>query len=149
MEARTLVRGARPPALSAGEGLGRAKYSVGADNRGCLTLTDQLNNTLTLRFPLGGVTGGVATKGDITLCNEQSATPEYAAGILRLQDPDAFTMTALAPNYAFGADGWKNSTGALTHFAIAVTFAQSGADLSNAAMDANDEESSSLRARSP
>lgn len=115
-----------------------SSYSVGPDNRGCLVLTDQFNTTFTLQFSLGGVSGGTASKGDIILFNQQSATPQRAAGILRLQDPSAFSLSALAPNYGFGLDGWENSTGVLTHFATVGTLAQSGGSFSLANFDAND-----------
>jgi hypothetical protein len=115
-----------------------SSYSVGPDNRGCLTLTDQFDTTFTFHFSLGGVTGGIASKGDIIFFNEQSATPERGAGILRRQDPTAFSLSALASNYAFGVDGWENSKGPITHFALAGSFAQSGGALSNPALDFND-----------
>lgn len=115
-----------------------SSYSVGPDNRGCLTLTDQLENTFTLRFSLGGITGGVASKGDIIYFNQQSATPQRASGILRRQDPTAFSLSALAANYAFGFDGWDNSSGSLNHFAAAGSFAQSGGTTSSLSFDSND-----------
>lgn len=115
-----------------------SSYSVGSDHRGCLTLTDEEENTFTLRFSLGGITGGVASKGDIIFFNEQSATPERASGILRRQDPTAFSLSALASNYAFGVDGWQDSSGTLSHFAMAGFFAQSGGTASSVAFDQND-----------
>ena len=115
-----------------------SSYSVGPDNRGCLTLTDQFETTFTFHFSLGGVAGGIASKGDIILFNEQSAIPERGSGILRRQDPTAFSLSALAPNYALGADGWENSSGSLTHFALAGSFSQSGGNISNPSFDAND-----------
>jgi len=115
-----------------------SSYSVGPDNRGCLTLTDQFETTFTFHFSLGGVAGGIASKGDIILFNEQSAIPERGSGILRRQDPTAFSLSALAPNYVLGADGWENSSGSLTHFALAGSFSQSGGNISNPSFDAND-----------
>ena len=115
-----------------------SSYSVGPDNRGCLTLTDQFENTFTLRFSLGGITGGIASKGDIIYFNQQSATPQRASGILRRQDPTAFSLSALAANYAFGFDGWDNSSGSLNHFAAAGSFAQSGGTASSLSLDSND-----------
>lgn len=114
-----------------------SSYSVGSDNRGCLTLTDNSETTFRFRFSLGGISGAIASKGDIIFFNEQSATPARASGILRRQDPTAFALSALASNYAFGVDGWSNSTGALTHFALAGSFAQSGGTLSAYSYDQN------------
>ena len=115
-----------------------SSYSIGPDNRGCLTLTDQFDTTFAFHFSLGGVSGGIASKGDIILFNQQSATPQHGTGILRRQDPTAFSLSALASNYAFGVDGWENSKGPLTHFALVGSFAQSGGALSSPALDAND-----------
>ena len=115
-----------------------SSYSVGPDNRGCLTLTDNGETTFSLRFSLGGISGGIASKGDVIFVNEQSATPERASGILRRQDPTAFSLSALASNYAFGVDGWNNSSGTLNHFALAGSFAQSGGAASSLAYDQNE-----------
>ena len=115
-----------------------SSYSVGPDNRGCLTLTDQFDSTFTFRFSLGGISGGIASKGDIIFFNQQSATREHASGILRRQDPTAFSLSALAPNYVIGLDGWENSKGPLNHFALVASFAQSGGSISNLSFDSND-----------
>ena len=115
-----------------------SSFSVDPDNRGCLTLTDQEENTFTLRFSLGGITGGIASKGDVIFDNEQSATPEHASGILRRQDPTAFSLSALAPNYVLGVDGFDDSGGTLSHFALMGSFAQSGGTASSLAFDEND-----------
>ena len=116
-----------------------SSYSVGTDGRGCLTLTDDFyDSTFTLQFSLGAVSGGIASKGDIILFNKESPTPERAAGILRRQDPSAFSLSALASNYVTGVDGWEKSGAALTHYSLAGSFAQSGGTLSNSWLDAND-----------
>jgi hypothetical protein len=126
----------------AGAGLipSASSYSVGPDNRGCLTLTDQFESTSTLYFSVGGITNGIASKGDVIFFNQQSSTTERASGILRRQDPTAFSLSALAPSFVLGVDGWGSSggsSGALTHFALAGSFSQSGGALSNLADDAN------------
>ena len=115
-----------------------SSYSVGPDDRGCLTITDNDEATFTLRFSLGGITGGVASKGDVIFDNEQSATPEHASGILRRQDPTAFSLSALASNYVLGVDGWDDSGGTLSHFALIGSFAQSGGAASSVTFDEND-----------
>lgn len=114
-----------------------SSYSVGPDNRGCLTLTDQFETTYTLHFSVGGITNGIASKGDVIYFNQQSSTPKRASGILRRQDPTAFSLSALAPNFVLGVDGWGGSSGALTHYALAGSFAQSAGTLSNPVFDAN------------
>lgn len=118
-----------------------SSYSVSSDNRGCLTLTDQNEVTYTFQFSLGGITAGIASKGDIIYFNQQSATPQRGSGILRKQDATAFSLSALAPNYALGVDGWANASSSstvLVHYAAAGSFTQSGGTLSNPAFDAND-----------
>jgi hypothetical protein len=49
---------------------------------------------------LGGVSGGVASSGRVI-----EFDGALVSGILRLQDPTAFSIAHLQPNYAFGADG--------------------------------------------
>jgi hypothetical protein len=44
----------------------------------------------------------------------------------------------LAANYAFGFEGWDQTSGSLEHFALVGTFAQSGGNLSNLGYEAND-----------
>lgn len=115
-----------------------SSYSVGPDNRGCLILTDNEENTFNFHFSLGGMTGGIASKGDVIFVNQQLETPENGTGILRQQDPTAFSLSALAGNFAFGVDGWDDTSGSLNHFALAGSFAQSNGNLSNLDFDEND-----------
>ncbi len=115
-----------------------SSYSVGPDNRGCLILTDDEENTYNFHFSLGGVNGGIASKGDVIFVNQQLETPENGTGILRQQDPTAFSLSALAGNFALGVDGWDDSSGSLNHFVLAGSFAQSGGNLSNLDFDEND-----------
>jgi len=115
-----------------------SSYSVGPDNRGCLTLTDVTLSTYTLHFSLGGISSGVASKGDIIYFNQQSAIPSRASGILRKQDPSAFSLSALATNYALALDGWETSNGSLKHYALAGAFALNAGNISNGFCDANE-----------
>ncbi|MHB8541508.1 MAG: hypothetical protein ACYDCD_11275 [Candidatus Acidiferrales bacterium] len=126
---------------SIGSGLvpSASSYSVGSDGRGCLTLTSNVyDTTVTFQFALGSITGGVASKGDIIELTDTADTAERASGILRLQDPSSFSLSALAPNYAFGVDGWDNTGGSLKHFALVGSFAQSGGNIPGFSFDAND-----------
>lgn len=116
-------------------------YSVGPDGRGCLTLTNQVNDTtLIFRFSLGSISGGTASKGDIIEFDDKTGTQQRMSGILRLQDPTAFSLSALQSNYAIGVDGWDEpASGTVpSHFAIAGSFSQSGGTISNGVFDAND-----------
>jgi hypothetical protein len=76
-----------------------SSYSVGSDNRGCLTLATG-SGTSTYRFSLGSVSSGVATKGRIIRFDN---TGTLGSGLLRLQDPAAFSTAAISGNFAFGA----------------------------------------------
>jgi hypothetical protein len=78
--------------LSGGDIVASASsYSVGPDHRGCLTLTNYLEDmTFSFHSSLGGITGGVASKGDIIEFDNPAGTSEFASGILRLQDPSSF-----------------------------------------------------------
>ncbi len=114
-------------------------YTVGSDNRGCLQLTNSGGTTTVLRFALGGITSGVASKGRIVAFDYNSATGtgSLGAGILRLQDPNAFALTALASQYAFGVDGWAENNNQFVHLATAGAFSNSNGTLSNGVYDEN------------
>src|SRR5207249_1317312 len=70
--------------------------------------------------------------------NQQSAIPSRASGILRKQDPSAFSLSALATNYALALDGWETSNGSLKHYALAGAFALNAGNISNGFCDANE-----------
>jgi len=75
-------------------------YSVGADNRGTMTLTvSQVSHTF--NFALGQISSGVATAGHLV-----EADVDAAVGILKKQDPSAFsTFGSTAASFAFGGRG--------------------------------------------
>jgi hypothetical protein len=119
-----------------------SSYSVDADNRGCLTLTDNSHDkTFTFHFSLGGIIGGIASKGDIILTSGDFMSDLRGSGILRQQDPTAFSVNALAANYAFGFSGWDQSSGSLARFGMVGNFEQNGGTLSALAFDETDGES--------
>jgi len=87
-------------------------YSVGADNRGSITITVSSPQAFpsgfgqTFSFALGSFGGGVANRGRIIeLDNEEI----WATGILAKQDPTAFSTAAINGNYAFGFSGTAGS----------------------------------------
>ena len=92
--------------LSAG-----SSYSVGSDNRGCLTLVNSTGGTATYRFALGTISAGVATQGSLVLFNDTTGQGQRVQGVLMKQDPTAFTNSALNGNYVFGAEGIDSSGG--------------------------------------
>jgi hypothetical protein len=89
----------------------KGSYSVGADNRGCLTLTNSNNETITYRFALGAISSGVATKGRIIEFDDSSGAGIRSEGILRRQDPASFSQSSLVGNYVFALVGADLSNG--------------------------------------
>lgn len=110
---------------------GRSLYTVGADHRGCLQLTNSGGATTVFRFSLGGISSGVASKGRIIEFDDNSGTgARYrGSGIIRLQDTTAFMAGALKPNYAFGVGGWTQSGNQWLHLGAAGSFSNSGGSL--------------------
>ena len=116
-------------------------YTVGPDNRGCLTL-NYSGGTLTtaaFRFGLGSFASGVATQGRIIEFDDTSGSDlgTRGSGAMRLQTTSAFSLGRLQPRYAFGADG-GDFTG--SHFAAAGSFnlnTTTGA-VTNGSVDTND-----------
>jgi Putative Ig domain len=112
-------------------------YSVGSDKRGCVTLLNSGGNTTTFHFALGGINGGVASKGRIIEFDDSSnnGAGTRGSGILRQQDTTAFSPTKLKSNYAFGLDGVDFTSG---HVAVGGSFGLSGGTITNSVTDVDD-----------
>jgi hypothetical protein len=78
-----------------------SSYKVGSDHRGCLTINTPAGTQI-FRFSLAAITSGVASSGHIV---EFDVTGSNTAGELRLQNPAAFSTSAISGSYAFGASG--------------------------------------------
>jgi hypothetical protein len=94
-----------------------SSFSVGADNRGCLTIA---TGTVTFKYAisLGSLNGSnIATKGRMI---EVDNSGTLGSGVLRLQDSSAFTTSAfVGNNYAFGAASTLTlSTAGANRFAV-------------------------------
>ncbi|HEX2775280.1 MAG TPA: hypothetical protein VHN10_01440 [Candidatus Acidoferrales bacterium] len=61
---------------------------------------------IVFQFALGGQTAGIYTTGNIIEFDNADGTGSSASGVMHVQDPTAFNVTSLAPNFAFGAAGW-------------------------------------------
>jgi IPT/TIG domain-containing protein len=88
-------------------------YSVGADNRGCMTLTYNDSATVTYRFSLGtigGVSANIASRGNIIEFDDTNGLGRRASGTILQQSTGAFSGSNLQTHYAFGLQG-TNSTG--------------------------------------
>ena len=109
-----------------------SSYSVGPDNRGCLTLAYSGGGSATFRFSVGGLTGVLSNgnfaevfgRGHIIEFDDDSGSGAgtRGAGILLRQDTTAFTAGAMQGNYAFGMEGQDASGG---HAGMAGSFSLS------------------------
>jgi len=112
-----------------------SSYSVGGDNRGCLTIATSAG-TSHYRFALGVIRSGVATKGRFI---EFDNTGTLGSGVLEKQDPTAFSTSGISGTYAFGADTTSTLIASTRNrFAMVGTFAASGSGvIANGELDAN------------
>jgi hypothetical protein len=80
-------------------------YTIGADNRGTMSLTTQ-SGTVVLAFSVGDIQSGVATKARLIRFDDASGTNGHTgSGVMFQQDPTAFTLGSIKGNYAFGESG--------------------------------------------
>jgi hypothetical protein len=107
-------------------------YSIGADNRGTLTLTNA-QGTFTYALALGSVNAGVAAKGRMITFD---ASGTNVSGTLQQQDPAAFSNAGVTGSFAFGAEGADSGTG---QFGVAGRFTSNGAGgINSGLIDVND-----------
>lgn len=96
--------------------------------------------SVTLSFALAGLDGGgVYHRGRILEFDNSSGGGSISSGLIHLQDPASFVLTALKPNYAFGIEGWGLTADGDYRIAIAGSFAVDTANgsLSNGYADIN------------
>jgi len=86
-----------------------SSYTLGSDNRGCLTLATSDAAIRRFRFAVGGITAGIATKGRIIEFDDVSGNGTRAEGLLKRQDPTSFTTNSIQGNYVFGSVGTDSS----------------------------------------
>ena len=113
-----------------------SSYSVGGDNRGCITMATSAGASI-YRFALGVINSGVASKGRFI---EFDDTGTLGSGVFEKQDPSAFSTSRINGNYAFGADTTSTLiTSIRNRFAMVGTFAANGSGgISNGELDANE-----------
>ena len=76
-------------------------YALGADNRGTLSISTPTQTMGTYAFSVGSMSAsGVATKGRMIRASGVSAAGEF-----ELQDPSAFSNSAVSGSYAFELSG--------------------------------------------
>jgi len=94
------------------------------------------------QFALGGKTDGIYTTGNIIeFDNGDGQTDSWASGVMHVQTlSPTFTVSSLAPNFAFGAAGWDATP---ARAAIAGSFAIAGGTISPIFADFNDNDNPS------
>ena len=114
-------------------------YTVGSDHRGCLQLTNATGTTTVFHFVVGGINSGVASKGRIIEFDDNSGNGagSRGAGILRLQTPSSFVLSALQAKYAFGLDGFTANGNSFVHQTAGGSFSNNNGALSNGVEDKN------------
>jgi hypothetical protein len=109
-----------------------SSYTLGADNVGCVTLTNSASVATTFRFSLGGLNGANAfTTGRIMEFDDHTGTGTRGSGILRLQDTSSFGA-GLNGMYAFLFTGTNAGNG---HFGVTGSLQASGGNFTNLALD--------------
>jgi hypothetical protein len=106
-------------------------YSVGADQRGTLTLSTSQGNT-SFAFALGGISSGLATFGRIIGTESGMVT-----GSFKMQDTTAMNATSISGSYAFGIGGYEGTNGNSRFAAAGVMTANSNGTFSMS-LDTND-----------
>jgi hypothetical protein len=140
--------------LFTGLGIDPAKssYSVGSDQRGCLTLVTEAGTgtpspasspiTLSFRFSLGSVTSGVASSGQLIEFDSTGPNGVNTAGYFERQDTSAFSISAIKGSYAFAAAAREVGFG---EFGIAGVFTADGnGNITGGAADYNTDNGGNL-----
>src|SRR5437667_5364398 len=110
-------------------------YSVGPDNRGCLTLTNSAGGTATFRIALGTMSGGTATQGAITAFVDTTGQGSRLTGVLKRQDLTNLAPSAFRGTYAFGWEGMDN--GGIRVAAAGLITTDGAGNVTNIALDIN------------
>src|SRR5437762_7497538 len=113
-----------------------SSYSVGGDNRGCMTIATSAGTSM-YRFALGVISSGVASKGRFI---EFDNTGTLGSGVFEKQDPSAFSTSKITGNYAFGADTTNTLIrNVRNRFAMVGAFVANGSGgITSGELDAND-----------
>lgn len=87
-------------------------YSIGADNRGSITLFGSISSrsSQTFAVALGSFSGGIAGRGKMS---EIDGLAFWGGGELAKQDPAAFSSSAISGGFAFHLSGTDSSAGGL------------------------------------
>jgi hypothetical protein len=88
-------------------------YSVGADNRGQVTLTNSLGASTKFAIAVGSLnSSNVATQGSLIEFDDTTGIDgKRGSGFVYLQDPSTFTLSSINGPYAFQFAGQTGETG--------------------------------------
>lgn len=127
--------GAPPPATTFSIQASRSSYTLGSDDRGCVTLLTSDGTTTKYRFAVGGISGGTATAGRMIQFDDANGMNTRMEGVILKQDATAFTTKTFQGNWAFGMAG-AGSTG--ERVASAGVFTATSGLVTNGEFDTND-----------
>lgn len=127
--------GAAPPASTFTIQANGSSYTLGTDDRGCLTLLTSDGTTTKYRFAVGGISSGVATAGRMIEFDDANGMNTRMEGVILKQDATAFTTNTFQGNWAFGMAG-AGSTG--ERVASAGTFTATSGLVTSGEFDTND-----------
>ena len=88
-------------------------------------------------FYLGGSDGTTYHTGRIVESDSANGVGAITSGFMHLQDPNAFSVSSLASNFAFGAEGWDSQEAGYLRTAIAGSFTNAAGTLSSGFADMN------------
>jgi large repetitive protein len=126
-------------------------YTVGRDNRGCVTLTNSAGTTTVFRIAMGGCSTGrnsqgtgcqtpqgggsfYLTTGRIAEFDDSTGSGSRVSGIIRLQNTSIFQNSGISGQYAFGLSGSDSAGG---RFAMAGSATAGAGTWSSVAADTN------------
>jgi hypothetical protein len=112
-----------------------SSYTLGSDDRGCMTLLTSDGTTTKYRFAMGGISSGVATAGRMIEFDDANGMNTRMEGVILKQDPTTFTTKTFQGNWAFGMAG-AGTTG--ERVASAGAFTASSGLVSSGQFDTND-----------
>ena len=89
-----------------------SSYSIGPDNRGCLTLANSNGGVATYRIAVGTLDGSShATQGQMIRFDDITGNGLRTQGLLMKQDPASFANSAFSGNYVMGLQGIDSAGG--------------------------------------
>lgn len=114
----------------------QSSYSIGPDNRGCLTLVNS-SGTFIYRIAVGTLDGSNhATQGRILRFDDYPGTGTRSEGLLLKQDPTAFANSAITGNWVSGLQGIDGAGGRIV--VTGIQTADGNGNFSNFVRDVND-----------